>query len=122
MTDMEFREQQVRIARDRFLECEVTDPLAIRLLHAIVEELESDLRSGRRTRRPPKAPAARLRTAPHAAHNAFSLYTAARVLRKIEYSEVCAQMYRRFRCGPPKQTFATISPTGIVPIWVPSAA
>ncbi|MET4290603.1 hypothetical protein ABIB06_001370 [Bradyrhizobium sp. LB8.2] len=54
MTDMEFREQQVRIARYRFLEREVTDPLAIRLLHAIVEELESDLRSGGRPDGPQK--------------------------------------------------------------------
>lgn len=44
MTETEFREQEVRIARYRSLEREVTDPLAVRLLHAIIEELESDLR------------------------------------------------------------------------------
>ncbi|MGY4286230.1 hypothetical protein ACVWXO_005450 [Bradyrhizobium sp. LM2.7] len=36
---IELRDQQVRIARYRLLEREVTDPLAIRLLHAIIEEL-----------------------------------------------------------------------------------
>jgi hypothetical protein len=43
MTDQQFREQEVRIARYRFLEREVTDPLAACLLHGIVEELEADL-------------------------------------------------------------------------------
>jgi hypothetical protein len=92
MTDREFREQQVRIARYRFVEREVTDPLAIRLLYAIVEELESDLRSGGR---PPTGPKSTGRTVEDGAQRrpqAFSLYTTARVLRKIEYSEVCAQM------------------------------
>jgi hypothetical protein len=49
MTDTEFRELEVRIARYRCLEREVTDPLAMRLLHAIIEELESDLGSGGET-------------------------------------------------------------------------
>lgn len=47
MTDQQFREQEVRIARYRFLEREVTDPLAACLLHGIVEELEADLRRDR---------------------------------------------------------------------------
>jgi hypothetical protein len=42
MTDAEsFQEQQVRIDRYRVLEREVTDPLAARLLHDIVLELEA---------------------------------------------------------------------------------
>lgn len=42
MTDAQsFREQQVRIDRYRVLEREVTDPLAARLLHDIVLELEA---------------------------------------------------------------------------------
>ncbi len=51
MTDIEFREREVQIARYRCLEREVTDPLAVHLLHAIIEELEADLRgaSGRGT-------------------------------------------------------------------------
>jgi uncharacterized protein YyaL (SSP411 family) len=36
-------EQQVEVARFRAMEQEVTDPLAARLLHEIVEELEADL-------------------------------------------------------------------------------
>ncbi len=52
MTDTEFREQQVRIARYRCLEREVTDPLAVHLLHSIIEELESDLRRSGRTDAP----------------------------------------------------------------------
>lgn len=43
-----FRQQQVRLARYRDLEREVTDPLALCLLHMIVEELEIDLDSARR--------------------------------------------------------------------------
>jgi hypothetical protein len=39
----DFRQEQVRIARYRNLEREVTDPLALCLLHLIVEELEADL-------------------------------------------------------------------------------
>lgn len=42
MTDSGFlREQQIRIDRYRALEREVTDPLAARLLHDIVLDLES---------------------------------------------------------------------------------
>ncbi len=47
MTDNDIREQQIQIARYRRLEREVTDPLAAHLLHAIIEELEADLRAGR---------------------------------------------------------------------------
>lgn len=47
MTDTEFKEQEIQIARYRCLEREVTDPLAAHLLHTIIEELEADLRSGR---------------------------------------------------------------------------
>ncbi|NEV01427.1 hypothetical protein [Bradyrhizobium uaiense] len=36
-------ERQVEVARFRAMEQEVTDPLAARLLHEIVEELEADL-------------------------------------------------------------------------------
>ncbi|WP_024506951.1 hypothetical protein [Bradyrhizobium sp. ARR65] len=48
MTDPGFlSEQRVRIDRYRALEREVTDPLAARLLHDIVLELEADAqRSG----------------------------------------------------------------------------
>lgn len=44
MTDIELREKEVQIARYRCLEREVTDPLAVHLLHAIIQELEADLR------------------------------------------------------------------------------
>ncbi|WP_407174667.1 hypothetical protein [Bradyrhizobium sp. STM 3562] len=48
MTDPGFlREQQVRIDRYRALEREVTDPLAARLLHDIVLELEADAQRSR---------------------------------------------------------------------------
>ena len=42
---MSRREQEVerQVARFRAMEQEVTDPLAARLLHEIVEELEADL-------------------------------------------------------------------------------
>ena len=43
-----FRQEQVRLARYRDLEREVTDPLALCLLHMIVEELETDLENERR--------------------------------------------------------------------------
>jgi hypothetical protein len=43
-----FKEEEVRIARYRKLEREVTDPLAICLLRGIVEELEADLHETRR--------------------------------------------------------------------------
>lgn len=43
MTERKTREQEVRIARYRVLEREVTDPLAACLLHVIIEELEADL-------------------------------------------------------------------------------
>ena len=43
MTESGFlREQQIRIDRYRALEREVTDPLAARLLHDIVLDLEAD--------------------------------------------------------------------------------
>jgi hypothetical protein len=47
MTERQFIEQEVQIARYRLLEREVTDPLAACLLHGIVEELEADLRRDR---------------------------------------------------------------------------
>ena len=43
-----FRQEQVRLARYRDLEREVTDPLALCLLHMIVEELENNLENERR--------------------------------------------------------------------------
>ncbi|KRQ94518.1 hypothetical protein CQ12_37520 [Bradyrhizobium jicamae] len=43
MTERQFREQEVQIARYRFLEREVTDPLAASLLHIIILELEAEL-------------------------------------------------------------------------------
>jgi hypothetical protein len=39
----QFTEQEVRIARYRLLEREVTDPLAACLLHDIILELEAEL-------------------------------------------------------------------------------
>ncbi|MBR0718591.1 hypothetical protein [Bradyrhizobium liaoningense] len=47
MTEQQLREQEVRIARYRLLEREVTDPLAACLLHGIVKELEADLQRDR---------------------------------------------------------------------------
>ena len=47
MTERQFRELEVQIARYRFLEREVTDPLAERLLHGIVVELEDALKMKR---------------------------------------------------------------------------
>jgi hypothetical protein len=44
MTERQFRELEIQIARYRHLEREVTDPLAGCLLHSIVLELEADLR------------------------------------------------------------------------------
>jgi hypothetical protein len=44
MTERQFRELEVQIARYRLLEREVTDPLAECLLRSIVVELEADLR------------------------------------------------------------------------------
>ena len=43
MTERQFREQQIQIARYRFLEREVTDPLAACLLQAVIAELEAEL-------------------------------------------------------------------------------
>jgi hypothetical protein len=43
VTDTGFDERESEIARYRILEQEVTDPLAARLLHHIVLELEADL-------------------------------------------------------------------------------
>jgi hypothetical protein len=43
------RQEQIRIARYRELERAVTDPLALCLLHMIVEELEADLKDARRS-------------------------------------------------------------------------
>lgn len=45
MTEHQFRELEVQIARYRYLEREVTDPLAVGLLHGIVTELEADLKT-----------------------------------------------------------------------------
>jgi hypothetical protein len=47
-----FRQEQVRLARYRDLEQAVTDPLALCLLHMIVEELENDLENARRCVQP----------------------------------------------------------------------
>jgi hypothetical protein len=44
MTESQLKEQEVKIARYRHLEGEVTDPLAASLLHIIIEELEAALR------------------------------------------------------------------------------
>ncbi|MBR0809416.1 hypothetical protein JQ636_38300 [Bradyrhizobium japonicum] len=43
MTDSERKERVDRLERYRVLEGETTDPLAVRLLHDIVEELEAEL-------------------------------------------------------------------------------
>jgi hypothetical protein len=45
MTERQFRELEVQIARYRLLAREVTDPLAEGLLRSIVVELETDLRA-----------------------------------------------------------------------------
>ncbi|WOH46929.1 hypothetical protein [Bradyrhizobium sp. sBnM-33] len=50
--DKEQRELQERVMRYRMMEREVTDPLAISLLHDIIEELETALRPP--PQRPPK--------------------------------------------------------------------
>jgi hypothetical protein len=47
ITQYRFRELQVRIARYRHLEREVTDPLAASLLRIILLELEVDLSRAR---------------------------------------------------------------------------
>ena len=44
MTESQFKELDIQIARYRILEREVTDPLAECLLHSIVVELEADLK------------------------------------------------------------------------------
>lgn len=44
MTEHQLREQEFRIARYRHLEREVTDPLAVSLLHVVIEDLEAVLR------------------------------------------------------------------------------
>jgi hypothetical protein len=44
MTERQLKEHQVQIARYRFLEREVTDPLSVCLIQTIIEELEADLR------------------------------------------------------------------------------
>lgn len=49
MTQRRFRELEVQIARYRFLQREVTDPLAACLLHGIVMELEADLKTSGRS-------------------------------------------------------------------------
>ena len=51
----DFRQEQIRIARYRDLERAVTDPLALCLLHLIVEELEADLQHARRSAPDPHA-------------------------------------------------------------------
>jgi hypothetical protein len=43
MTSHHLRLQEVQIARYRFLEKVVTDPLAASLLHCVIEELEAHL-------------------------------------------------------------------------------
>ena len=45
MTDAEeWKERRAKVARHRVLEQETTDPLAARLLHDIVSDLEADLK------------------------------------------------------------------------------
>ena len=46
MTENQFRDLEIAITRYRYLEREVTDPLAACLLHGIVVELEADLKKG----------------------------------------------------------------------------
>ena len=45
MTEYQLKEQDVRIARYRDLEREVTDPFAVCLLRTIIDELEADRRT-----------------------------------------------------------------------------
>jgi hypothetical protein len=47
MTERQLRELEIRIARYRFLEREVTDALAACLVRSIVTELEADLKTER---------------------------------------------------------------------------
>jgi hypothetical protein len=47
MIEHQFIEQEIKIARYRLLEREVTDPFAACLLHAVVAELEADLQKVR---------------------------------------------------------------------------
>jgi hypothetical protein len=47
MTERQLKEQEIKIARYRLLEQEVTDPFAACLLHAVVAELEADLQKER---------------------------------------------------------------------------
>ena len=42
MTERQFRDLETQIARCRFLEQEVTDPLAACLVHLMILELEAD--------------------------------------------------------------------------------
>jgi hypothetical protein len=49
MTDSEWKEHKARMARYRVMEQETTDPLAARLLHDIVLDLEADLKGARQT-------------------------------------------------------------------------
>lgn len=49
MTERKFKEQEAEIARYRFLEREVTDPLAASLLHIIIIELGASLQTDRET-------------------------------------------------------------------------
>ncbi|SFP52173.1 hypothetical protein SAMN05216330_1086 [Bradyrhizobium sp. Ghvi] len=44
MTEDRLKERQFQIARYKHLEREVTDPLAVSLLHIIIEDLEAGLR------------------------------------------------------------------------------
>jgi hypothetical protein len=48
MTERQFRELEIQIARYRVLEQEVTDALAACLIRSIVTELEADLKAERR--------------------------------------------------------------------------
>jgi hypothetical protein len=48
MTERQLRGLEIQIARYRFLQREVTDPLAAGLLHSIVLELEADLKEAER--------------------------------------------------------------------------
>lgn len=47
MTEGQLKEQEIKLARYRVLEQEVTDPFAACLLHAVVAELEADLQKER---------------------------------------------------------------------------
>ena len=50
--ETEWKEHRDRIERYRILERESTDPLAVRLLHDIVLDLEAEMKSSPRRRRP----------------------------------------------------------------------